>query len=324
MTLPTAAALRERFDRASDFTVGLEEEVFVCHADGRYLEDADAVLAGLDPERFKPELPAGQLEIVTPPCADADAAIAELAAGRRELLATGGAFIAAGAHPTAPERVRLRGEERYRALAGAYGSVARRQLVGSLQVHVAVPGADRALATYNALRAHLPALAALAVSAPFHAGEDTGLASVRPTIATQLPRQGMPPALDSWEELAAAHAAVGRASNWWWELRPHPVYGTLEVRVCDAQPTLAQAARVVRAVEHVVRTVADDPRPAPPAHELAELRWHALRHGLDARMRAALEALGVEPPERTASDELREVGVAGAAAWLLRRFADGL
>jgi len=337
MRVPSADDLRAAFDAAPAFTVGLEEEVFACARDGAFVEDADAVLAGVagDP-RFKPELPAGQLELVTPPCAGVEDALDALAGARRDLLASRGVVLAAGVHPTAPPLGRLRSEPRYAALAREYGDVARRQLVGALQVHVAVPGAELALATYNALRAHLPELLALSACAPFHAGRDTGLATVRPTIGTQLPRQGMPPALSSWEELADAYAQLGDPSRWWWELRPHPLHGTLEVRVCDSQPGLADAALVARAVVAAVRGVtASGGAPPVPDWRIAENRWSAVRHGLEGQMRdlrtgalrptrALLDDLGVEAPERGLPARLRGCGDAGrAAAWLVERYASG-
>jgi glutamate---cysteine ligase / carboxylate-amine ligase len=335
MATPTADELRAAFDAAPAFTVGLEEEVFACAPGGAFAEDADAVLARVAGDaRFKPELPAGQLELVTPPCAGVEEALRELRRARRDLLAAGGVVLATGVHPTAPALGRLRTEPRYATLGDAYGDVARRQLVASLQVHVAVPGADAALATYNALRAYLPELLALSACAPFHAGRDTGLATVRPTISTQLPRQGMPPALGSWEELAAAYVSVGDAAQWWWELRPHPAFGTLEVRVCDSQPGLEDAARVARAVVSVVRRVAESGDDfAAPGWRIAENRWSAIRHGIEGEMRdlrtgavrstrAALEELGVEPPAVGLPERLRAVGPAGAAEWLVARYRE--
>jgi glutamate---cysteine ligase / carboxylate-amine ligase len=335
--VPSAGDLRATFDAADPFTVGLEEEVFVCSTDGSYVEDADAVLTRLaDDPRYKPELPAGQLELLTEPHETVDAALDALRGARRDLLATGGSFLASGLHPTAPPLGRLRSGPRYERLARDYRDVARRQLVASLQVHVAVPGAERALATHNALRAHLPELAALAGNSPFHAGRDTGLASARPPVNVQLPRQGLPPHLDSWEELAGAYTLLGDTAPWWWELRPHPRFGTLEVRVCDSQPAFMDVERVARAVVAVVRRVAEAGGQAPvAAWRIAENRWSATRDGLEGQMadprtgrvrstRAALEELGVEAPARDGASRLREVGVERAAAWLCERFATGL
>src|SRR5213075_2861884 len=127
-----------------------------------------------------------------------------------------------------------------------------------LQVHVAPGDAERTLAVYNALRGHLPELAALAANAPFHAGRDTGFASVRPLIGGLLPRQGVPPAIPSWEAFAETlrwgrvAGAVPEPRRWWWELRPHLAFGTLELRVPDAQTTVADAAAVAAFVHALV------------------------------------------------------------------------
>jgi carboxylate-amine ligase len=253
-------------------------------------ERAADVLAAAGPDtRFKPELVAAQMEIVTEPSASVGEAIAALAGGRRALAAAaraaGGLRLAcAGAHPFAATEGALTPGARYEAIAAEYGTAARRQLISALQVHVAVGGAARALAVYNALRSYLPELAALAAHAPFHGGRDTGLASVRPTIAQQLPRQGIPPVLESWDAYAAALRAVGDPGAWWWELRPHPLHGTLELRVPDAQATVADAGAVA-AVAHALvvwlagRHEAGEPLPVAETRRIEENRRSALRHG---------------------------------------------
>ena len=167
---PSAAELRRRFDRAGALTVGVEEETMLLDPVTLDLAPrAAAVLARLaDDLRFTSELPAAQLEIATAPAASAVDAVAQLAAARRE-LARAAAGIArpavAGMHPFAAPDGALSGGPRYDRLAAEYGPIARRQLVASLQVHVAVGGAERSLAVYNALRSYLPELAALAANA---------------------------------------------------------------------------------------------------------------------------------------------------------------
>jgi carboxylate-amine ligase len=182
--------------------------------------------------------------------------------------------------------------DRYDLTAAEYGRIARRQLVCALQVHVAVGGADRSLAVYNALRSYLPEAAALAANAPFHEGEDTGLASVRPKISELLPRQGVPPAFASWDAFAealrwgAAAGAVPEPRRWWWELRPHPAHGTLELRVPDAQARLADAEAVTAVVLSLTawlaaRHDAGDLPPAVATWRIEENRWAACRDGVE-------------------------------------------
>jgi glutamate---cysteine ligase / carboxylate-amine ligase len=296
MSVPDAAALRRRFDDAGGFTVGVEEETWLLAPDTFDLAPVAAdVLARMDGDpRFTSELPAAQLEIITSPAPSAADAVAQLVQARRDLAEAAGddAIPAASAvHPVASGVGRLSPGDRYDAIRRRYGSAAERQLVASLQIHVAVGGADRTLAVYNALRGYLPHIAALAANAPFHEGADTGLASVRPQICTLLPRQGVPPALDSWETFAAEIGwGVGTASledfsQWWWELRPHPRHGTLEIRVADAQTTVSEAAGVIAFAQALVATLAQrcDDGPAPPdvpTWRIAENRFSALQHGV--------------------------------------------
>ncbi|HEX4804363.1 MAG TPA: YbdK family carboxylate-amine ligase [Conexibacter sp.] len=373
--LPTAAELRARFDAVEPFTVGIEEELML-------LDPATLDLAPVgeellrtrlaDDARFTRELPAAQLEIATAPAGSAPDALAQLAAARADLLAAADGLArpaAAGVHPFAAATGALNAGERYDGIEDAYGPVARRQLVASLQVHVAVGGAQRTLAVHDALRSYLPELAALAANGAFHEGRDSGLASARPLVCGLLPRQGVPPALESWERVAAelrwgaAAGAVAEPRLWWWELRPHPAFGTLELRVPDAQTTLAEAAGVVVLAQALTawlaqRFDAGERLPVAPTWRIEENRFAALRHGLDAdladlesgeripareRLRALLgelapvaERLGAGAPlpcaralaERNGAVRQREVaarrGVRGLTAWLAERFADPL
>ena len=357
MSATVPVGLRSAFEAVRPLTVGLEEEVLLL--DPGTLAPAPVAPAVLeraagDP-RIKLELPAAQVELLTRPHATVEDAIAELAGARAVLAqaAAGLALPAAGAvHPTAPGEQPLNAGARYSAIGERYGVVARRQLVGALQVHVAVGGADRTLAVYNALRSFLPELAALAAAAPFHEGRDTGLASIRPIICTQLPRQGVPPAFAAWDAFeaelrwGAAAGTVEEPRQWWWELRPHVAHGTLELRVPDTQPTL-DAARGVAGLAHALvawlaaRHDAGEALPVAPSWRIAENRWWALRGGVEgeladldtgevrstrARLTALADRLELETGqaldhtraliERNAAMALREAGPERAAAWL--------
>jgi glutamate---cysteine ligase / carboxylate-amine ligase len=307
----TAADLRAAFDAPAPLTIGLEEELMLldCETLDLLPRAAEVVEPAGDP-RFKLEMPAAQLELSLPPARSVPEAIGALAAARRDLAAAAepvGRVAAAGVHPFAAPIGVLNGGERYAATEEEYGDVARRQLVCALQVHVAVGGADRSLAVYNGLRAWLPLLAALAANAPFHEGRDTGMASIRPQIAGLLPRQGIPPALASWEMFAAALAwgaasgAVPDPRRWWWELRPHPAFGTLELRVPDAQTTVEDAAAVAALVHALVawlaaRHDAGEQLETAATWRLEENRWSAARSGMDAGL--ADLASGARRPAR--------------------------
>jgi carboxylate-amine ligase len=325
---PSAAELREIFDHPAPFTVGVEEELML-------LDPATLDLAPRAPEllarlggdpRYKLEMPAAQIEIASPPLADAAEAETFLAAARADLAQAAGGLVrlgAAGVHPFAAAEGELNDSERYRNTLERFGRVARRQLVFGLQVHVCVRGADRALAVYNGLRNLLPELLALAANAPLYGDEDSGLATVRPKICELLPRQGVPPALASWEEFAS-HLAWGEAVGsvpeprvWWWELRPHAAYGTLELRVPDAQLTVADAAAVTAVVHALAAHLGrahDDGEPAAAADtwRIAENRWQALSGGTKALL-ADLETGEVRPARERLHELLDDVAADAAA-----------
>lgn len=263
------------------------------------LPAAQSLLAGLaGREGVKLELSASQLEIVSPASDSVARLVQHMQDGRRRLaddLSGLARLASAGAHPFAAAEGELNGGARYAAIEREYGPVARRQLICGLHVHVGISGADRTLAVYNALRGHLPDLAALGANAPVHAGRDSGMASVRPGIAAMLPRQGIPPSFDSWEEIAAGLAWGQRARRlhspreWWWELRIHPLLGTIEVRVPDAQTLPTDAAALVATVAAVVlwlakRHDAGDLPPVARSWQIAENRWSAARFGIHGEM----------------------------------------
>jgi glutamate---cysteine ligase / carboxylate-amine ligase len=309
--LPTAAELRATFDAVEDGTVGIEEELMVLDPETLDLAPRAPEVVGLlagDP-RFKLELPAAQLEIVTAPHATVAGAAAELAGARsalEEAIAGTLRIAGSGLHPFASARGPLNPGPHYDATRREHASVASRQLVFGLHVHVAVAGADRALAVHNALRSYLPLLAAFSANAPFHDGIDSGLATLRPRINNLMPRQGIPPVLASWDEYAAALRRVKDVRRWWWELRLHPSLGTVEVRAPDAQITVADTAAVAAAVHAVVtglaaRLDAGEPLALAETWRIEEDRWSAGRHGLDGDL-CDLER-DVRRPARELADE---------------------
>lgn len=328
---PGAAELRALFDSPKALTVGVEEEIMVLDAESFELAPrAREALAAADLEsdpRYQLELPASQLEIVTGPAET----IAEIESGlwrARSHLAAGVdglvRLAVAGTHPMGPAQGDLHGGLRLERLAAEYGAVARLQQVCGLHVHIALSGAERVLAVHNALRGYLPELSALAGNAPFFAGSDTGMASVRPMIAGTLPRQGVPPILRSWTHFAedlrwgVASERLGGMGEWWWELRPHARLGTLEVRVPDAQTTVAEAATVAATVAALVLWLGDrhdagELEPPPAEWRIRENRWSAARHGLCGSL-VDLESGRVRPTgERV--HELIDLISPAAAAW---------
>ena len=293
-----AGTLRAVFDSRRPLSVGLEEELMLLDPGSLDLAPcARQVLADLGGDiRFKPELPAAQIENVTVPRATVAHAAADLRAARRDLAAAldGRARLAAaGTHPFAAALGELNVGGRYTELDEEFASIARRQLVFGLHVHVSMGGSELAVAVHDALRSYLPELAALAANAPFHEGRDSGLASVRPRVAAMLPRQGVPPVLGDWDAFeralrwGASAGALPDARRWWWELRLHPTFGTIEVRVADAQTTVGETAAVAAAVHALVTWLAQrasdgEQLAVAPTWRIAENSFAAGRDGLDA------------------------------------------
>lgn len=348
----TTDELRAVFDAPDPLTIGLEEEVMLVDAQTFDLVPVAAEILDGRPG-LKLELPASQVEIVTVPAATVGAAIVELTDGRRRLAEAASPtvrVIAAGVHPHAAPLGVLNQGARYAAILHEFQDVARAQLVCALQVHVAVGSADASLRVYNALRPHLPELAALAANAPFHAGRDTGYASVRPLIGTLLPRQGVPPAIPSWAAFGEMLRWIDDPATWWYELRPHVVHGTLEVRVCDTQTTVQEAAAIAAYVHALVAWLIerDDEPESVECWRIEHNRFAAARHGLDAsfadvatgerrpvrdilrerldalqpvaeRLGCAAELAGLSL-EANGADRQREAGLDAAAGWLADRF----
>lgn len=371
---PTAEELRASFDAAPELTLGLEEELLLLDPETLDLAPVAREVIGRagGDGRFQLELPAAQLEIVTKPHASVPAAIDELARGRADLLRAADGLArpaAAPVHPFSAREGELLDEPRYRRTVEQFGRIAHRQIVSALQVHVAVGGAERTLAVYNALRSYLPELAALAASGPFHEGVDSGLASIRPKISEELLRQGVPPAIASWDDFAdalrwgAKSGYLQEHAAWWWELRPHPRWGTLELRVPDAQATVADAAAVAAVAHSLVawlaaRDAAGEELPCDPVWRVAENRWSACRYGVEGtladlrsgrltstreRLHELIDELGPTAGELGCSTELeaahglaeengamrqravaRDGGVRRVAEWLAECFGAGL
>jgi carboxylate-amine ligase len=284
-------AIPHAFGRSRPFTVGLEEELFVL--DAKTLEPAPVPAEMLDGVRLKAELFASVVELNTGICADvaqAGAELAELRAEAKRLAAEAGLVLAAvGTWPTAvSEKEPITEDAGYRAFVEYAGSAARRQHCSGLHVHVGVPSPESCLERLEAVLPWLPLVLALSANSPFTAGRDTGLASARAELLTLLPRSGAPPVFGSygeWERFAERLVELGLAdqiTRIWWDVRPHPRFGTLEVRMPD-QPTRLEATVALAELAHALVVRAE---PGPPADRglYAQNRWAALRFGADAEL----------------------------------------
>lgn len=288
---------------ARPWTVGLEEEIMLLDGDGWGLADrSDEVLPHLSAElatRVSPETHSSVLEVQTGPHARASAATAELAHLRRELageLAEIGLCAAvAGLHPFAVwSDVGISSGERYQRLYGSMRELARREPTFALHVHVATPDPETATVVLDRMRAHLPLLLALSANSPFWQGRDTGLASARTPLFQAFPRVGIPRAFTDYAEYVEAvdllircHA-IPEPSFLWWDVRLQPRFGTVEVRIMDAQSTVADSGALLALVQSLVCHEAQ----APSTHSelayrpevLIENRFLAARDGMAARL----------------------------------------
>jgi carboxylate-amine ligase len=294
------------FEAATDFTIGLEEE-FALLDDGlgltqRFEELRDAATA--DPvlaESISGELIASEIEIRSGRGEDLAAAIAAQRDRRRRLFALaadhGVSLAATGTHPWSDYREQqIIDTEHYRRVEEGLKYVAWRNNTFSLHVHVGIRGADRAVLVCDMLRPVLPVLLAISANSPFLDGRNSGLHSARTQIFTKsFPRCGVPDPYGSWDAFAAyvdflvRTRSVVEYTQLWWSIRPHFSFGTVEVRICDAQTRADEseglAALIVACVAQAARDVdAGAVRADHPPRMIEENLWRAVRHGLDGEL----------------------------------------
>lgn len=341
--------IEHRFGRSEPFSVGVEEEVMIL--DERTLEPAagsPALVADAEalalPGRLKTELHASVVELNTDVCASVDeavAALAELRAAADRLARGHGWRIAAAAmHPTArAESLPVVQEPRYLAMVESVGLAARLQGVNGLHVHVGVESPAACHAALEAVLPWLPVVLALSANSPFLEGEANGMWSNRAPILAALPRSGAPPAFrsyadwEAWVERLVALGVFEDHTRVWWDIRPSPSFGTVEVRMPDQSTALERTALLATLIR---RLVAEAPRrDGDPARrgDYAQNRWAAARFGLDAELvhpdgarvatarELARELLGSDPPEPEAARQL-ELGPDAAAAEMVERTLD--
>jgi len=295
--------IESAWGESSTLSVGVEEEIMIL--DGETFEPVGAVdlflreSEGLDlPGRLKTELHASVLELNTDICADAAeavAALAELRAAADAIARRNGLRIAAaGVHPiTPPEELPIVDEQRYLDMVAYVGPIARRQGVSGLHVHVGVDSADACFHALEGILQWLPLVLALSVNSPYLGGRETELLSTRAAILAELPRSGAPPAFRSyaeWEEWVERLVRIGVTVDYtrlWWDIRPHPRFGTLEVRMPDQPTALERTAAFVELLRELVRVALREP---PPPYEpgrrgdYQQNRWAALRFGMEAEL----------------------------------------
>jgi glutamate---cysteine ligase / carboxylate-amine ligase len=281
----------DAFGGSEPWSIGVEEELFVL--DEETLAPSPFPREALDGVRLKPELFAAVVELNTGICASPHEAVAELAELREKAkrLASGFGLVlaAAGTWPTAAsEEQPITNDEGYRRFVEYAGSSARRQYCSGLHVHVGVATPEACMAALEAVLPWLPLVLAVSANSPYREGHESGLASARAEILTLLPRSGAPPPFANyadWEAFAERLLRLGLADDYtriWWDVRPHPRFGTLEIRMPDQPTTLAASAAIVSIV-HALVVSADGGRHADRGI-YEENRWAASRFGREARL----------------------------------------
>jgi carboxylate-amine ligase len=299
------AAAREGLANARDGTIGLEEEFAILDPETLDLVPRFEELRDLAPstlgQQITGELIKSEIEIVSGRGEDFRDALARQRGARRLLFdhatESGVALGATATHPFADYRDQaFIDTEHYRRVADGLQWVAKRNNTFSLHVHVGIRGADRAVRTCDRLRVVLPPLLAISASSPYLDGMDSGLHSARTQMFTRtFPRCGIPDAFGGWDAFAeyvdflVRTRSIVEYTQVWWSVRPHFSFGTVEVRICDAQPTAGEsealAALIAACVLQAARDVADDvPFADPPARLIEENMWRAIRFGMDGRL----------------------------------------
>ncbi len=248
----------------------------------------------------KPELMESVCEIATTPCANAGEIGAQLGELRQLVMgaaaARGLAIGASGTHPFAMwEDQRIVSRPRYRELVAGLQWVARQELIFGIHVHVGVDDPDKAIHIANGLRVHLPILLALSANSPFWRADATGLLSSRTPIFRAFPRVGIPPRYDDWADwerridFMVASKAIPDYTYLWYDVRPHPRFGTVEVRVMDSQTRLEHTVGLAALVQAMAKELgehfeAGEQLSRYPFEMLDENKWFAARHGLDGEL----------------------------------------
>src|SRR5205814_4497173 len=283
------------------YTIGIEEELMIC--DARSFDLVNAIESLLDdaPEgEIKPELMESVLEISTDPCANTVEAGEQLRALRRQVNEAAArkdlVIGSAGTHPFAMwEDQRIVARPRYRDLISALRFVARQEIIFGQHVHVGLDDPDKAIHVANGMRVHMPVLLALSANSPFWRADATGLHSTRTPIFRAFPRVGIPPTYRDWAdyerriEFMVESGTIEDYTYLWYDVRPHPNFGTVEVRVIDAQTRVEHTLALAALVQAMVKELAEhfdagQELSKYPYEMLDENKWLAARHGLDGEL----------------------------------------
>jgi carboxylate-amine ligase len=300
---PGGSVLDHSFGAGDQYTLGVEEEYMLLDGESFDLvQHVDTVLSAAQngelTDRIGPELMQSVVEISTPVCksvADVDAELRKLRGLVSGIAGERGMRVgSAGTHPFSLfERQRITARDRYRNLVDQLQYVARRELIFGLHIHVAVDDPEKAIKVTSALLLHLPDFLALSANSPFWRGEATGLASSRQMVFAAFPRSGPPPRFRDYADYAEVVGQLEKTgciadyTHIWWDIRLHPRFGTIEIRVMDAvtrvEETVALTAYVQALVKHYAERF-DSAAELPSFHRIliSENKWLGARYGLEA------------------------------------------
>ena len=315
------------FSSSERASLGVEWELQLVDRETRELTSgAVEILEELRPEgaeehpKAKHELLQSTIEIITGICTTAGEAKEDLAGTLAEVQAKAGerglGVMCAGTHPiTDWQTQEISPKERYHRLVHEMQWPARRLQIFGVHVHVGVRAPEKAFPIVNALTQYVPHFLALSASSPFWVGCDTGLASARTKVFEGMPTAGLPYQLSGWEEfetymetLISTHA-IESVREVWWDIRPHPDFGTVELRICDGLPTLDEIGAVAALSQCLVDQFDGQldrgyTLPSPARWVLQENKWRAARYGLDADI--VVDEKGTVRPVRQAITDLVE------------------
>jgi carboxylate-amine ligase len=295
------------FNASAGSSLGVEVELQIVDRASRDLRSgASEILRRLEKERGEPhpkaknELMESNIELITGVCSTVAEARADLETTLGEVRpvadALGLELLCAGTHPFADWAAQdITPNERYHRLVDEVQWPARRMAIYGIHTHVGVRSGEKAIAIANAVAGYIPHFLALSASSPWFEGRDTGLASSRTKVFEGLPTAGLPQLLGGWEEFQElmrtliSAKAISSIREIWWDIRPHPNFGTVELRICDGVPTMTEIATIAALAQCLVEwmdSLIDRgyKLPCPKAWIVGQNKWRAARHGLDAEL----------------------------------------
>jgi carboxylate-amine ligase len=301
LTTVSSSGIEHAYGTSRGYTIGVEEEFqIVDPASYDLIPRVDDMLSAAsesDLAHIKQELMQSMVEVATGVCTNAADAAIELTQLRSRVARLAEAqacrIASAGTHPFARYAdQQVTDRPRYRELMERLRWIAQRELIFGLHVHVGIDSPEKAIYIFNHIRAYLPQMLALSANSPFWQGQATGLQSTRTKIFDSFPRSGMPGSFASWEsyeQLMQRSIAAGAMEDYtyvWWDVRPHPRFGTIEVRICDAQTRISDALALAALIQATCAWLGDRfdqgmGGDLPPTMLIEENKWSAARYGLD-------------------------------------------